>query len=138
MRIYKTLLISSILITSGCSVYQAAVQPGPVDLTGITIGTPREVLIAKLGPPAVENRDAAGHKQDYFEYRSGMEELSKARVVPYALADFFTFGLAELALWPMEEVAMKAATCTGVATYDKNLKLTSWHIHKKEKSNLPC
>lgn len=93
MRIYKTLLISSILITSGCSVYQAAVQPGPVDLTGITIGTPREVLIAKLGPPAVENRDAAGHKQDYFEYRSGMEELSKSAGSTLCPCRFFYFWL---------------------------------------------
>ena len=138
MRIHNTILISTVLLASGCSVYQAAVQPGPVDLSGIKIGTPREVIIAKLGPPAREKRDATGHKQDYYEYKSGMEELSKARVVPYAVADVFTFGLAELALWPMEEVAMKAASCTAVATYDDNLKLTSWHIHKKEKSNLPC
>ena len=43
-----------------------------------------------------------------------------------------------LALWPLEEVAMKAAKCTAIATYDANLKLINWHIQKNEKGNLPC
>ena len=138
MRMSRIMFISLALFANGCSVYQAAVQPGPVDLSEIVIGTPRQLIISKLGAPKIVDVDANGHKQDYFEYRSGMNEASKARVVPYALADVFTFGLAELALWPLEEVAMKAATCTAVATYDANLKLTSWHLHKKEKGNLPC
>ena len=61
------------------------------------LGTPRYLIIAKLGQPKFEDKDASGHKQDYFEYTSGLDEASKTRVVPYALADVFTFGLAELA-----------------------------------------
>ncbi len=138
MRIYKTMLIALALTSQSCSVYQAAIQPGPVDLSGIVLGTPRQLIIAKLGQPKHEDKDANGHKQDYFEYNSGLNEASKTRVVPYAVADFFSFGLAELALWPLEEVAMKAAKCTAIATYDADLKLINWHIQKNEKGNLPC
>ena len=33
----------------GCSVYQAAIQSGPADLSGIGLGTPRITMISKLG-----------------------------------------------------------------------------------------
>ena len=136
------LLLSScagiILLTSGCSVYQAANQPGPADLTGIGIGTPRQEIIARIGAPKMIDTDSKGHKQDYFEIVSGLHQATKARVILYLAADVFTLTLAELVLWPLELTAMKEATCNGVATYDADQKVISWNVHSKENSAQKC
>ena len=48
----KLLKHSSLLLIcislSGCSVYKAASQPGPADLSGIGVGTPRQIIISRL------------------------------------------------------------------------------------------
>jgi hypothetical protein len=52
----------------GCSVYKAASQPGPADLTGIVVGTPRQIIISRLGAPKMIDTDAKGKKQDILEF----------------------------------------------------------------------
>ncbi len=124
--------------TQGCSIYQAANQPGPADLSGIGIGTPRQELISRLGVPKMVETDPKGNKQDYFEFISGMHQASKARIIPYLAADVFTLSLAELILWPLELTVMDAAKCNGTATYDQNLKVASWWVHNKKDSAQEC
>lgn len=133
------ILISTALISlSGCSVYKASTQPGPADLSGIGIGTPRQVVISKLGPPKMVDADANGNKQDMFEFQSGMHQATKARVILYLAADVFTLSLAELVLWPMEMTVMESASCTGLATYDSKLKIESWNVTNKKESAQDC
>ena len=136
------LLISSyaciILLTSGCSVFQAANQPGPADLAGIGIGTPRQEIISRIGAPKMIDTDSKGHKQDYFEIVSGLHQATKSRIILYLAADVFTLTLAELVLWPLELTAMKEATCNGVATYDADQKVISWNVHNKQNSAQAC
>ena len=98
---HSSLLLSCFFL-AGCSVYKAASQPGPADLTGIGAGTPRQIIISRLGAPKMIDTDATGHKQDIFEFSSGMHQASKGRVVLYLAADVFTLTLAELLLWPLE------------------------------------
>ena len=123
---------------TGCSVYKAASQPGPADLSGIGVGTPRQIIISRLGAPKMIDTDAKGHKQDIFEFASGMHQATKVRVVLYLAADVFTLTLAELLLWPLEMTLLESATCTGIATYDLNLKVQSWSVEDKKDTAQSC
>jgi hypothetical protein len=82
--------------------------------------------------------DAKGHKQDIFEFSSGMHQATKVRVVLYLAADVFTLTLAELLLWPLEMTLLESATCTGIATYDLNLKVQSWSVEDKKDTAQSC
>ena len=134
---HSSLLLSCFFL-AGCSVYKAASQPGPADLTGIGVGTPRQIIISRLGAPKMIDTDATGHKQDIFEFSSGMHQASKVRVVLYLAADVFTLTLAELLLWPLEMTLLESATCTGIATYDLTLKVQSWIVTDKKDTAQNC
>ena len=134
---HSSLILSCFFLT-GCSVYKAASQPGPADLTGIGVGTPRLTIISRLGAPKMIDNDVKGHKQDIFEFQSGLHQLTKARVALYITADFFSFALAEFALWPLELTLIDSATCIGVAQYDDDLKIVSWMVTDKKNSMLKC
>jgi hypothetical protein len=116
---------------SGCSIYKAATQPGPADLTGLNVGFPRSQLISSLGAPKFSDSDAQGRKQDTFEFASGMNQASKIRILPYLAADVFTAGLAELILWPVELTVMDQAMCVATVTYDNAQRVEAWQVAKK-------
>ena len=121
-----------ILAYSGCSVYKASTQPGPADLTGLGIGSPRQEVITKLGAPKFSDTDPQGRKQDTFEFESGLHQASKARVILYLAADFFTLTLAEIILWPMELTVMERAKCIAFVTYDPSQKVETWKVAQKD------
>lgn len=126
------------LVLNGCSVYQATTQPGPADLSGISIGTERQFIISKLGAPKLAETNANGLKEDMFEFQSGMHQGAKARVILYLAADVFTLALAEVVLWPLELTLMEAATCVGMATYSADMKALSWYVKNKNDSVQDC
>ena len=138
MYFCRILFITLAVSITGCSVYQAANQPGPADIQGIGVGTPRQEIISRLGAPKMVDSDSKGRKQDYFEFMSGLHQASKARVVLYLAADIFTLALTEVLFWPLELTAMKEATCNGVATYDDDQKIISWNVHNKQNSAQSC
>ena len=131
-------LLFTIVLLSGCSVYKVIMQPGPADLSGIGVGTPRTDIISRLGAPKLVDTSADGHKQDIFEFQSGMHQASKVRAVFYAAADVFTLSLAEVILWPIEMTALDSATCTAIATYDNKYKIDSWMVTNKKNSAQNC
>jgi hypothetical protein len=127
--------ITMVLVTlahSACSVYKAATQPGPADLTGLGVGSPRQEVITRLGAPKFSDTDPQGRKQDSFEFQSGLYPASKARIILYIVADIVTLTLAELILWPAELTVMERATCTAFATYDQSHKVETWHVTQKD------
>jgi hypothetical protein len=134
----KLMAVAAVCVLSGCSVYQAIQQPGPADLSGIGIGTPRQSIVSRLGAPKMIDTLKDGSKQDIFEFQSGAHQASKVRAVFYAAADVFTIGLAEIVLWPLELTALNSATCTGMATYDDNYKVTSWSVADRNNSAQDC
>jgi hypothetical protein len=136
--IKRLILIPAMILLYGCSVYKVASQPGPADLTGIGVGTPRQIVISQLGAPKMIDSDANGHKQDIFEFQSGLHQATKVRGVLYLAADVFTLTLAELVLWPVEMTILESATCTGIATYDGRLKVESWMVTNKKNSAQNC
>ncbi len=121
-----------VLSQAGCSVYKAASQPGPADVTGIGVGTRRTEVITRLGAPKFSDTDPSGQKQDTFEFQSGFHQASKARVILYLAADVFTLCLAEIILWPVELTVMERASCVAVATYDPTQKVESFALTQKD------
>ena len=117
---------------TACSVYKAATQPPPADLAGIGVGTPRQEIIQRLGAPKFSDADPQGHKQDSFEFQSGMHGASKLRIILYLAADLFTLCLAEIILWPMELTVMERATCNVFATYDASQKVEAWKLTQRD------
>jgi hypothetical protein len=120
------------LSNSACSVYKAATQPGPADLTGIGIGSRRVEVITRLGAPKFSDTDPQGRKQDVFEFQSGLHQGSKARIILYLAADVVTLTLAELILWPMEMTVLERATCIANVTYDESQKVEAWVLAQKD------
>lgn len=136
----KTKLLFSVIALNlnACAAYQAVKQPGPADLSGIGIGTSRQVLVTKLGPPKMIDTLQDGTKQDMFEFQSGMHQASKARAILYVAGDVFTLGLSELIFWPLELTVMDSATCTALATYDNQYNVKSWSVTDKNNSAQGC
>src|SRR5437867_9656302 len=120
------------LLNPACSVYKASTQPGPADLTGLGIGSPRQEVIMRLGAPKFSDTDPQGRKQDTFEFESGLHQGSKARVILYLAADVFTLTLAEIILWPMELTVLERAKCLAFVTYDPSQKVETWKVTQKD------
>lgn len=131
-HIVSATMVLVILAHPACSVYKAATQPPPADLTGIGVGMPRTQVITRLGPPKFSDTDQQGNKHDTFEFDSGLHSASKARVIPYLAADFFTLALAELVLWPMELTVLERAKCIAVVTYDPLHKIETFNVTQKD------
>ncbi len=96
------------------------------------MGSRRVEGISRLGAPKFSDTDQAGQKQDTFEFQSDLHQASKARVILYVAADFFTLCLAELVLWPMELTVMARASCVAVATYDPSQKVEAFAVTQKD------
>ena len=87
---------------TGCSVVMAAKQPQKKDLTVMSVGTPRSLVLAELGAPvSTETKD--GKRTDIFSFTQGYSSGAKAgRVVGHLAADVLTLGLWEVAGTPTE------------------------------------
>lgn len=125
-------LVAFISTQTACSVYKAATQPPPADLQGIGVGTPRQELILRLGAPKFSDTDPQGHKQDTFEFFSGLHGASKARIILYLAGDVFTLCLAEIIFWPLELTVMEKAVCNGFAVYNTDQKVETWKVAQKD------
>jgi hypothetical protein len=132
MNIQLACAVAMILLTnSACSVYKAVTQPGPADLSVLSIGTAREEVISRLGTPKLSETDPVGKQLDVFKFESGFHQGSKARIIPYLAADAFTFGLAEPILWAAELTVLERATCIAKVTYDESGKVDKWVLYEK-------
>lgn len=125
-------LLLVLLVSPACSVYKAATQPPPADLDGLGIGSARSEVVMRLGAPKFSDNDPQGHKQDMYEFESGLHPASKSRVILYLAADVFTLTLAELILWPMEMTVLERAKCTAHVTYDESQKVQVWKVSQKD------
>jgi hypothetical protein len=92
------------LLNSGCSVFMAANQPSKKDTHLFSVGTPRNMLLAEFGPPAVsEIKD--GKKHEIFTFVQGYSTGTKiARTLFHGTADIFSVGLWEVVGTPTEMV----------------------------------
>ncbi len=80
----------------------AAKQPPKKDLSVLTVGTPRNVLIAELGSP-VHSETKEGLRIDVYNFVQGYSKGAKAgRAVFHGAADVLTLGLWEVVGTPTE------------------------------------
>ena len=93
-----------VLATPGCAVVLAAKQPDAKDLSVLTPGTPRSMVVGELGPP-IWSGERDGAKVDVFAFVDGYNKATKAaRAFFHATADFFTLGLWEVVGTPTEVI----------------------------------
>jgi len=123
MRRVKTIaglcVVMGLLSQTGCAVFMAARQPPRKDLSVLSLGTPRSMLLAELGQPTATEMKA-GKKVDVFSFTQGYSKPAKAaRAVFHGAADVFTLGLWEVVGTPTE--AVFDGTKMGIeVTYDEN------------------
>ncbi|MEQ1636851.1 MAG: hypothetical protein ABL903_09160 [Methylococcales bacterium] len=119
MTLFKFMLLIGCATTqlSGCSIYQAAHAPDPVEYKEVKLGNTRTETIARLGYPKMTDQKN-NQKIDTFEFQDGYHAASKARMLLYLAGDVITVGLAEFIFWPLEENVFDGQQCKGTVTYD--------------------
>jgi outer membrane protein assembly factor BamE (lipoprotein component of BamABCDE complex) len=89
-------------ISSGCSICRAIQQPEKKDLTVLMPGNSRAEVIAEIGTPSYQE-NLNGSQRDVFAFRQGYTKPVKiGRAVGHGVGLFATFGLWELAGYPIE------------------------------------
>lgn len=99
------MIIISLELVTGCSVYMAAKQPTLKDMSVFGIGTKRDIILAELGNPVASGKDNDA-KYDIFSFIQGYTAGSKAgRAFLHGTFDVLTLGLWEVLGTPIESVA---------------------------------
>src|SRR5262245_52842490 len=91
-------VVSLVMVSAqGCSVYLAAHQPDPKDLTVLERGTPRHDVTAELGSPIWSEVRSKDRVEIYkFKQGSSSKSIRLGRTFFHAVADVFTFGIWEI------------------------------------------
>lgn len=105
------------LWVSGCSVGMAMSGEEQKDTSILFPGSPRVVVIAKLGPPETSTKDANGCYVDSYYIVKG-NKPSTGRAVAHAGLDVVTLGLWEVVGTPMEMGAANENHSRYVIYYD--------------------
>ena len=125
------LLLASVFIFQGCSVFMAAKQPGKLDVGLFKVGVPRSMLLAEFGLPIV-SEEREGKKHEIFKFNQGYSAGVKAgRAVFHGAADFFTLGLWEIVGTPTEGV-FNGDEMAYEVTYDQDNRIDSVVILTKK------
>jgi hypothetical protein len=74
----------------------------------------------------------SNERTDMYEFIDGNHGASKLRIIPYIGADFFTLGLAELVLWPMEIALLQGSEGRAVVTFDQDNKAKSVMVTRRD------
>ena len=116
------LLIVSLCLISGCSVYMASKQPEKKDLSVLSEGTTRGHVIAEIGSP-IHSEETSEGKMDIYKFVQGYSKGTKVgRAVFHGVADVFTLGLWEVISTPVEGIA-DGTEVTLEVYYGKNNKV---------------
>ena len=115
-------LITLSLFISSCSVYMAATQKDAKDLSILNKGSPRSLVLGKLGQPVVTEKED-GKKTDFFNFTQGYSGGTKAvRAVGHGVMTVLTMGIWEVIGTPIEGVA-DGQKMTAEIEYDKDDKI---------------
>lgn len=126
-RIFQAIAVVCLL--NACSVYMAAKQEDTRDMTALNIGTPRSLVLGKLGQPTTTEKEN-GLRTDYFNFTQGYSGGAKAaRAAGHGVMDVLTLGLWEIAGTSIEGAANGDKMSVEVI-YDKNDKLAQVKVFK--------
>ncbi len=93
------------IIFSACSVSRALNQPEKKNMSVLTIGTHRDVVLAELGQPVASGSTENG-SYDIFSFVQGYDKGNKvSRAFIHGVLDVASFGLWEIAANPIEGIA---------------------------------
>lgn len=92
------------------------------DTSVIFPGSPREVIIAKIGPPETSTFNENGERVDSYLIITG-NAPSTGRAVAHAALDLLTPGIWEVVGAPMELGVGREEKGRWIITYDKNDKV---------------
>ena len=118
-------------VTQGCSMYKAATAPPPVAVDIIKSGTTRAEVVSVFGLPKSSDLSES-YRTEVYEFIDGNHGATKLRIIPYFGADFFTLGLAEVVLWPMELALLQGSEGRAVVTYDQDNRAKRVIVTKKD------
>lgn len=123
----KLIALALVSTLCGCSIYEAAHAPTPVDYQQIKVGSTRDEAIKILGFPKITQQKGQ-NSVDLFEFTDGNSSASKSRIILYLAGDVFTAGLAELIFWPMESNLLDGKQCRGEVTYGANNRILGYEF----------
>ena len=113
-------VVSLVMVSAqGCSVYLAAHQPDPKDLTVLEQGTPHHNVTAELGSP-IWSVDRNKDKVEIYKFKQGSSSKSVrlGRTLFHAIADVFTLGIWEIPATVIEKVGLSGTDMTAKVSYD--------------------
>ena len=131
MRLLMVLLLIA-TVAAGCSIYKSAHAPPPVPVDIIKAGSSRAEVMSIFGLPKTSDMVVSNERTEIYEFIDGNPDASKLRIIPYIGADFFTLGLAELVLWPMEIAFLQGSEGRAVVTFDQDNKAKTVMVTKKD------
>lgn len=120
------------LFVAGCSVGMAMSGKEQKDTSVVFPGAPRDVVVAKLGPPETSTKNEAGEIVDSWLIIKG-NAPSGGRAVAHAGMDVLTLGLWEVVGTPLEMGAAGEDRTRYVITYDKDNKIKDMKAIKEGK-----
>src|SRR5262245_40049333 len=106
----------------GCSVGMAMSGKEQKDTSIIFPGSPRDVVVAKLGPRETSTKNEEGNIVDTWSITKG-NAPSGGRAAMHAGLDVFSLGLWEIVGTPLEMGAAHEDKTRYVITYDKDNKI---------------
>ena len=124
-------ITACLTMIQGCSIYEAAHAPTPIDYQQIKVGSARNEAIKILGFPKITQQKGE-NTVDTFEFTDGNSTASKSRIILYLAGDVFTAGLAELIFWPMESNLLDGKQCVGEVTYGADEKIIGYELKDKK------
>ena len=96
------ILLGTLSIFSGCSVFMAAKQPGKKDVSVLREGNRRSLILAEFGHPVNTEKTEDG-RTDVYKFTQGYSSGAKTgRAVVHGTADVLTLGLWEVIGTPTE------------------------------------
>ncbi len=125
------LILLSLLLLNGCSVFMAAKQPEKRDIDLLQLGTTRAQLVSEFGAPVVsEFKD--GKRYEIFKFVQGYSTGAKAgRAFFHGAANVVTLGLWELVGTPTE-ITFSGDEMAFQVKYDENDVVEEVAIIKKD------
>lgn len=114
----KIFIVFFTMFLFSCSVYMASHQPNAKDLSLLSIGTHKSLLIAEFGHPHTKI-EHDGKIWDIWSFRQGYSDRNKtSRVFGHAVMDVLTGGLWEV-IGTSVETAANGNIVSYEVTYDK-------------------
>jgi hypothetical protein len=116
----KVLLVISSLNLASCSVGMAMHGKEDVNLSSITVGQDRSIVVMNLGQPQKTNANEHGRVDTYLVERGNAPSIGRA--VGHAAMDVLTLGAWEIIGTPIEGFAGEEFTLTIEYGADDKLK----------------